>query len=293
MSTSQFARDTAVEVVPRRPGGYRALVTESWSAPVLPHGGIVTTIALRAMATELALPEQSLRSVTTAFAGQVPPGPVDIDVTLLRRGKTMSQATATVRSTGAEAGHASLAVFGTTRPGFEFTDLAMPQVPPPEACRSYRDLPDGFAWPMHATFFDRVEERSALGHMPWDDFTPTTSEHASWMRFDDAPRLEDGRLDPLALVVLCDTMPGAVGHRMGPMSIDWFGPSADLTVHLLGGAVSDWVLTVNRARHAGDGYASVEKELWDPERGLVAYGTQMSFFSFPGGPPPADRLRPT
>src|SRR5256885_546261 len=99
-ATSQFARDTAVEVVPGRPGGYRALVTESWSAPVLPHGGIVTTIALRAMATELALPEQSLRSVTTAFAGQVPPGPVDIDVTLLRRGKTMSQAMATVRSTG-------------------------------------------------------------------------------------------------------------------------------------------------------------------------------------------------
>ena len=36
----------------------------------------------------------------------------------------------------------------------------------------------------------------------------------------------------------------------------------------------------------------IQKELWDPERGLVAYGTQMSFFSFPGGPPPANALRP-
>jgi acyl-CoA thioesterase len=76
------------------------------------------------------------------------------------------------------------------------------------------------------------------------------------------------------------------------MSIDWHGPSADLTVHILRDSAADWLLTVNRARHAGDGYASVEKELWDPARGLVAYATQMSFFSFPGGPPPANKRRP-
>ena len=27
--------------------------------------------------------------------------------------------------------------------------------------------------------------------------------------------LDDGRLDPLAILTLCDTMPGAVGERMG------------------------------------------------------------------------------
>jgi len=48
----------------------------------------------------------------------------------------------------------------------------------------------------------------------------------------------------------------------------------------------------NRARHAGDGYASVEMELWDPAHGLVAYATQMMFFSFPDGPPAPERLRP-
>jgi acyl-CoA thioesterase len=289
---SQFATDTAVDAVRDVQGAYRAVVTENWSAPILPQGGVVTAIALRAMSMELAVPAHLLRTVTTVFAGQVPPGPVDVDVTLLRRGKTMSQATATVRSVGSDAGHTSVAVFGVTRPGFEFTDLVMPEVPSPERCRSYRDPPEGFAWPNHATFFDQIEQRAALGHMPWDDFEPTTSENASWMRFDDPPRLDDGSLDPLALVVLGDTMPGAVGHRMGPMSIDWFGPSADLTVHILRDTGADWLLTVNRARHAGDGYASVEKELWDPEQGLVAYATQMSFFSFPGGPPVKERLKP-
>jgi len=55
---------------------------------------------------------------------------------------------------------------------------------------------------------------------------------------------------------------------------------------------SEWLLAHNRARFAGDGYASVDMELWDPARGLVAYGTQMMFFSFPEGPPPSERRRP-
>ena len=62
---------------------------------------------------------------------------------------------------------------------------------------------------------------------------------------------------------------------MGPGLPMWFGPSADLTVHVLGRATSQWLLAHNRARHAGDGYASVEMELWDPGCGLVAYATQI------------------
>ena len=43
------------------------------------------------------------------------------------------------------------------------------------------------------------------------------------------------------------------------------------------------MLAVNRARHAGDGYASADMELWDVDDGsprLVAYATQTMVFSF-------------
>jgi hypothetical protein len=79
-------------------------------------------------------------------------------------------------------------------------------------------------------------------------------------------------------------MPGAVGERLGPRQEAWLPPSADLTVHVLDDARAEWILAVNRARHAGDGYASVDMELWDmeaPAPKLVAYGTQVMFFSFP------------
>ncbi len=56
--------------------------------------------------------------------------------------------------------------------------------------------------------------------------------------------------------------------------------------------MSPWLLGHNRAHHAGEGYASVEMELWDPALGLVAYATQMMFFSFPDGPPLPEQRRP-
>jgi acyl-CoA thioesterase len=293
MSPTPFALQTAVEAHPQGGGRYRAVVSDQWDAPVLPHGGIITAMALRAMAAELAVPDEVLRSVTTVFAAQVPPGPVDIDVTVLRRGRTMSQAIATVHASGESSGHTAIAVFGGTRRGFEFTELRCPRVAPPEQCPSFRDpLPEGVTGFPPASFWQRVESRVAIGHAPWDDWAPVSSERAYWYRFDDPPVNDDGEWDPLAVVTLCDTMPGAVGERMGPGMPAWFGPSADLTVHVLGRATSEWLLAHNRAQHAGDGYASVEMELWDPGRGLVACATQMMFFSFPDGIPPGTRLTP-
>ena len=55
-------------------------------------------------------------------------------------------------------------------------------------------------------------------------------------------------------------------------------------VHILDEARCEWVLGVNRARHASDGYASTDIELWDVDGAtprLVAYGTQVMFFTFP------------
>ncbi len=294
MGTSTFIQATAI--APRdAPGQYRAVVPDAWNAPVLPQGGIVAAIAARAMERELAIAEQPLRSISVVFAGQVHSGDVDIDVRVLRRGRSISQVTATAANPGADAGLTAIAVFGATRPGFSFTDLAMPDVAPPEDCPSFRDPPPPgveFTRRFDATYWDNAEGRPAIGLPHWDTESPrTSSEQGSWLRFDAVPLLDDGTWDPLAIVSLCDTMPGAVGQRIGgwgkwPV---WFSPSADLHVHLLGTARSEWLFAHNFCRKAGDGYASLEMHMWDPVEGLVAYATQQMFFSFPeGAPSPAD-----
>jgi hypothetical protein len=131
-----------------------------------------------------------------------------------------------------------------------------------------------------------VEGRNAIGHPPWEDVVRERAERATWYSFDQPPVLAGGILDPLALVVLADVMPGAVGERVGPTDRPWFAPSVDLTVHLLDDCRSTVVLGHNRCRFAGNGYASADMALWDcgadgrASPRLVAYATQLFLFSF-------------
>jgi acyl-CoA thioesterase len=267
-------------------GRYGTEISDDWMLVVVPHGGAVAAMAAEAMRVELDDETQSLRTLSIVFAGQVAAGPVEIDVTVLRRGRSMSQLSATVRNPGADAGLTALAVFGAARQGFSFTERVRPDLPGPDGLRSLRDpLPEGvdpalLRPPM--PFWDRiVDARFALGRAPWEPFDGGPAELAYWYRLDDPPLRPDGTLDPAALIVLCDTMPGAVAQKIGPDGGRWFGPSADLTVHVLEPARPGWVLAHNQARHAGDGYASVEMALWDPsDQKLLAYATQVMFFAF-------------
>jgi acyl-CoA thioesterase len=281
----------ATEVEAIGDGRYVAELDERWNLRPLPQGGIVTAIAVRAMEAELAHDEQRPRTLHTTFAAQVAHGPLEIDVGVLRTGRSMSQVRGEVRNAGAARGHLTTCVFGAPRRGFAFTDLTPPPAPPgPQACPSFRDPPPEGVEPFPPVpFWDElIEGRPVLGHAPWEDYVPDRAERAAWYRFDESPMLQDGRLDPLALIVLADVMPGAVGEKIGPQDRTWFAPSVDLTVHLLDDCRSSWVLAHNRARFAGDGYASADMALWDcgddgaaPPR-LVAYATQLFLFTFPG-----------
>lgn len=269
-------------------GRYATAVSACWELAVVPQGGIIAAMAVRAMERELGDPTQTLRTMTAMFAGQVAGGPVEIDVQLLRRGRSMSQLTATVRNPGADAGLTAIAAFGGSRRGFEFTELVFPAVPGPEGLRSFRDpLPEGVDFEFDRSpmpFWEEIiESRPAIGRPPWEEFVDGPAEAAFWYRLDDPPLLPDGMLDPVAPIVMCDTMPSSVGQKVGPAAGPWFAPSVDYTLHLFRPASSGWLLAHHKARHAGDGYASVELSLWDPVGPhLVAYGTQVMLFSFPG-----------
>lgn len=278
--------DLDVEPVAGRPGRYTSQVSDPWMLVALPLGGIVAAIAASAMAAELDDPTQVLRTATCVFAGQVGTGPVEVDVTVLRRGRTMSQLQATVTNPGAPAGLTAIAAFGAPRRGFEFTEAVMPVVPGPDELRGYRDpLPEGVELeldrPLIPFWNEVVDCRPAVARAPWEPFEEGPAERVFWYRLDDPPVRRDGMLDPLAAFVLCDTMPGAVDQKVGPDGGLWFGPSVDLTLHWFAPATPGWLLAHNTARWAGDGYASIDMALWDPRQdALVAYATQLMLFAF-------------
>lgn len=306
--TSTFAQQTTLTADPEVAGRWHVDVSPDWNCPTVPQGGVMSALAARAMELELARESvaashsngtrsQTLRSLTTVYAAAVPAGPVTVDVDVLRRGRSMSQLSATLRvARSADAGHTSLAVFGRERTGFSFTDVAMPEVPAPDECPSFRDPPPDDIEMVGEPFkfWELLEGRAAMGHPPWEDYTPTASDTATWQRFDDPPRRADGSLDPLMLVAMADTMPASVSERMGRIDTMWYPPSCDLTVHLLAEPRSEWILCHKRARWAGEGYASIEMALWDPDPavGLVAHACQIMYIVFPDGPPAPDLLVP-
>jgi acyl-CoA thioesterase len=279
--SGSFAED--VVVVPVGDSRYVATLDHSWDLVPLPQGGVIASFALRASAAEVADPTQELRTCTAIFAGQVAAGDLEVDVTVLRRGRSATQVTATVRNVGEKAGTTTVAVFGGRRRGPSFVDVSPPDVPPPSECRSYREpLPPGVDFEVRP-FWTRVEGRAALGHAPWEVYEPTTSDSATWLRFDDPPLTGDGFLDPLGVLTLADRMPGSVAEMIGRTGDPWFAPSADLTFHVFEPADTTWLLAHDRARWADDGWASAESTLWTENGKLVAYATQMMLFTYMTG----------
>jgi acyl-CoA thioesterase len=113
---------------------------------------------------------------------------------------------------------------------------------------------------------------------PWEDgWQAGRAEALRWMRFRKTPRAADGSLDPLALVALSDTMPPAIGQRLGPGSPAFYAPSCDLTAHLFGSTRDEWLLLRSRCRLAGEGYASGASEIWSRDGRLLAYATQLMY----------------
>lgn len=275
----------------RGDGRYVANVGPEWVLALVPQGGVVAAVAARAMEAELGIEPsvdgQELRSIHGVFVSPVPQGELEVEVQVLRHGRSLSQAQATVKAPGAQAGFTALAVFGGPRPGVTFTELVPPPVPDPDDCPSFRDPPPpGSGWdPMEPMplWAHVLEGRPAMGHAPWDPSPRGPAEIATWYRFERQPIDADGMLDALSSLVLVDIMPGAVFEKVGPGPERLFGPSADLTVHLFDRATPGWMLAHASAHEAGDGYASVQMALWDPRPAtgprLVAYATQVMFFT--------------
>lgn len=273
---------TQVETVPDARGRYRANLSTAWDAPVHPSGGLVSALALRAMQAELDHPRQRLRTFSTLFVSTVTSGPLEIAVERLRDGKRMSQLRAEVRNPGRpEVGHVTSAAFGESRPGVAFSYSAAPEVGPPGDYPLPADPPPG-APVFRARFFENLETRRVrLFHSFEKDWEGGRAEAIRWVRYRVPPRLEDGRLDPLSLIAVADTMPSAVAQYLGPGAAFFHAPSVDLNMHFFADTDQDWLLARTVGHWAGDGYASAEITLWDAARRPLAVATQVMLLRFP------------
>ena len=87
-------RDDAILTAdPGRPGRFRGNLPDAWKV-VYVFGGVSMYAALRAMQQQLGRTDLSLVTANAIFVAPVPPGPITIDVDVLRDGRRASQVAA-------------------------------------------------------------------------------------------------------------------------------------------------------------------------------------------------------
>jgi len=263
-------------------GRYRITLSSHWNAPVFPSGGVTTALGLAALAAELAQPQQKLRTFSTMFVSTVEAGDIEIDVVRLRVGNRMSQLRAEVRNTGSKGGgHQIVAAFGEAREGFEFSHAKAPETGAPDDYPLPPEPPPGTPT-LNPPFFQNVETRRVKMFYSFEKgWEGGHAEAIRWVRYRTKPRLAGGKLDPIVLVPLADTMPIAISQFLGPGYRLFHAPSVDLSMRYFADTADEWFLSRVVCHWAGDGYASAEITMWDTSRRLICHAVQMMLIRFP------------
>ena len=271
MDGRDLRRDTAVTRLAAAPGWYTADLPPAWNFRT-PSGGVLMTVAMRAMEAELDDPALRPISANTHFCSPVPAGPLEVRVEVLRHGKVAAQVRAALSSTTMPGpGLEVSATFGRDRDGVDVVDAEAPAVRPPAESTPIVPGVRHFRPP----FLENFECRLGYGAPWWErDWTPGPARIGRWFRYRVPPRLGDGRFDPLAIPPIADTMPPALIQTLGPDGAPFHAPSLDLTIHFLEDTTAEWMLTWVHCRRARAGYATADCEIWDDAGHLVAFATQ-------------------
>jgi acyl-CoA thioesterase len=278
--SQDLSRSTAVTRIDGAGSRFAADLDQGWSY-VLPSGGVLMTVAMRAMAEELDDPTLWPISATATFFRPVHAGRLEAAVRVLRRGRAAVQLRAELGSEGAP-GLEVTATYVRCREGVDVLGIRPPDVRRPSECPDAGNVPRVAAGHPTRPFFDQYDMRLAHGEPLWerDGWRGGEARSAIWYRYRVPPLDAQGALDPLALPPVADTMPDALANALGPES-RFYAPSLDLTVHFLDKTRSEWLLVDKRCERAHGGYATASANLWDGEGRLVARATQTMMLRAP------------
>lgn len=242
-------------------GIWGGFVHGAWNIGANPNGGYLKCIALNAVLESVPHPDPV--SVTTHFLRTgVPDAPCEIHVDVIRTGRTLSTARATLIQENKPRLALLAALADLSRPAGVDADLMPPApgYPPPEVCPPRRGDRQG----VHLPILDRLDVR----------LNPTVAEPGGeqaetggWIRFRDG-RAPDARSLPL----FTDAFPPSPFTLLGV--IGWV-PTLELTVHVRRRPVDGWISARFRTDDLHEGRMLESGVLWDSSGALVAQSRQI------------------
>lgn len=270
---SQFDDETRVTALGPAPQGdlpinFTGEVHPAWNIGANPNGGYL--LALAAQALRQTTPGQpDPLSITAHYlrpglAGQ----PCQISTQLLRSGRTLSTARATLAQPGGPRLELLAAMGQLGGPGQPDTSappaltLPAPDLPPPDACIGRSAPAQGVDLPILGRLDIRLHP---------DEAQPGAAGQArvtGWIRFaDDRPP------DALACLLMADAFPPAVFGLLG--MVGWV-PTIELTVQLRRRPAPGWLRGQFWSHDLCDGRVVEDGALWDAGGQLVAQSRQLA-----------------
>ncbi|HTY97436.1 MAG TPA: thioesterase family protein [Solirubrobacteraceae bacterium] len=271
-----FDRDTAVRALTREGerASFAAEVAHGWRAGRGPHGGYLAAMILRALTLALDDEGRSPRSLTIHFLKAPEEGPVLIETTIERAGRSLSTLSARMSQDGNTMALA-LSAFSVPWTGPELTELAMPEVAPASPDRDPGTLIPLELGPAFARY---ITLQPRFGGTPFAD-PSQAMDTGGWLGL-----VEARPLDALALAFFTDALiPTPFMRLPGPAP----APTIDLTVHFRtalprpareGTAPDPHELVLARAR-AGlihEGFFEEDVLIWDEDGVLLAQSRQLA-----------------
>lgn len=251
-----FDHDIAVEADSRN--RYRARISDRWNIHTVPNGGYLMAVAANALGQHLPHPEPF--TITGHFFKPIKPGPVEIDVEILKTGKTLSYAEARMSQDGTERLRVT-AAYGNLdqRDGIDHGGDEPPRIPDMEECVPAR---------IPLRFFENVEAAFSPETADW--LGGATSEDCTLLGWN---RFADGRdPDVLSLILFADGFPPPIFRKTGPVA--WV-PTVELTVQIRNRPAPGPLRCQFRTRHVTGGFADEDGEIWDSQGRLVALSRQL------------------
>ena len=257
----------AIAPAPDSPGGslrFTGQVHPAYNIGNNPNGGYLLALAVAAL--QQAHPAQpdplsvTVHYLRPGLSGQ----PCQVDMQLLRSGRALSTARATLVQDGSArlellAAMGDLAAAAPTPP---LLALPMPQIPPPDACPGRSAEAQGVGLPILDRLDIRLHPQQALAGAAGQALV------SGWIR------LRDGRPpDALACLLFADAFPPAVFGLLG--MVGWV-PTVELTVHLRARPAPGWMLGQFWSHDLADGRVIEDGALWDSSGRLVLQSRQLA-----------------
>ncbi len=272
-------------------GRYRATLDADWEIWG-PCGGYVAAVALRAAGAE----SRQVRpaSFYCHYLSVAAFGPVEVDVTTLRAGRTVTAQRVSLTQGGTPVLEAMVWSVGEVE-GLEHHDERPPEVPGPDELSDDADdaddadhdsAPDPGAGAagdgerhQRFAFWDNFDQRSP-DYGPWPPTGPLPPTWRTWVRYRPTPIFDDPWLDAARSLVVLDVGSWPSGSRPHAYrQPPYIAPSLDLYAAFHGrGQRSEWLLLDAHSPLAQDGMLAWTGRVWSQDRRLLASGGGQALF---------------